>query len=121
MGVSRWARDTMGLRLGPDADPAQVQWWINLMSTSDADVCVKATTHVADADLRADLALIEAPALLLTSSISGLAGEEAAEVWSSVPRGQREIIECSGYHISAVLPDECARRVLRFLREHPVD
>ncbi len=119
-GVSRWARATMPMRLGPDASAAQLQWWTNLMSTSNQDVLVKATTAVADADLRPFLPKIEAPALLMMSSISGLAGEEAAEVWKAVPRGRREVIECGGYHISAMMPELCANRVLRFIRDNHV-
>ncbi len=116
-GVSRWARTTMPMRLGPDASAAQLRWWTNLMSTSNQDVLVKATTAVASADLRPSLPKIEAPALLMVSSVSGLSGDEAAEVWRAVPRGSREIIECGGYHISAMLPELCANHVLKFIRD----
>lgn len=116
-GVSRWARMTMPARLGPDASADQLRWWTNLMSTSNQDVLVKATTAVASADLRPSLPNIEAPALLMVSSVSGLAGEEAADVWSAVPRGSREVVECGGYHISAMMPELCANRVLGFIRD----
>lgn len=118
LGVARWARDTMAMRLGPTADPAQVRWWTNLMSTSSQEVLIRATTAAAQIDLRSELPLIEAPALLMTSAISGLASKETAEIWATVPRGTRQVLECSGYHISAVLPHECARRVVEFIGMH---
>lgn len=115
-GVEQWARDTMPYRLGPDAPPEQLEWWIGLMSASDKDVLVSATTAAAAVDLRDDLPHITAPALLVTGSVSGLAGDAAAEEWAKVPRGRREVIESTGYHISAVQPDRCADLVLDFLR-----
>lgn len=116
-GVTRWARATMPMRLGPDASAAQLQWWTNLMSTSNQEVLVKATTAVADADLRPFLPKIEAPALLMVSSISGLSGDEAADVWKVVPHGSLEVVECGGYHISAMMPELCADRVRKFIRD----
>jgi 3-oxoadipate enol-lactonase len=118
-GVRRWAQDTMPHRLGPDAPPEQLSWWTRLMAGSDRDVLIAATTAAAQVDLRAALPAIQAPALLLTGRISGLAGDAAADLWATVPDGRREIVDVSGYHVAAVAPDHCAQRVLAFVRAHP--
>ena len=118
-GVRRWAQDTMPHRLGPDAPAEQLAWWTRLMAESDRDVLIAATTAAAQVDLRAALPAIQAPALLLTGRISGLAGDAAADEWARVPDGRREILDVSGYHIAAIAPDRCAERVLAFIRAHP--
>jgi 3-oxoadipate enol-lactonase len=114
MGVEAWARDTMRRRLGPDAPEEQLEWWVQLMCGSRQEVLVAATTAAGKLDLRDALPRIEAPALLLVGSVSGLAGDEAAEAWAAVPNGRREVVEATGYHISAVQPEACAQKVLDF-------
>ena len=117
-GVTRWARESMPARLGSGASQAQLRWWTNFMSSSNNAVVIEATRAAASIDLRPLLPLIEAPALLITSSTSRLSQDSGAELWAAVRHGRSIIIESDGYHLAATNPEECLDEVTKFLSEH---
>ncbi|MBV9968965.1 MAG: alpha/beta fold hydrolase, partial [Xanthobacteraceae bacterium] len=80
-GVEPWARESMGGRLGSDFPPAGVEWWIRLMGQSAVSTQVGFTQTIACADIRADVAKISCPTLVITTDGSGLASVEETAAW----------------------------------------
>src|SRR6516162_11660962 len=71
-GVEPWARATMAGRLGSDFPPEGVAWWIQFMSRTAVSTQIGFMQTIACADIRADLAKIRCPTLVITTEGSGL-------------------------------------------------
>ena len=71
-------------------------------------------------DLGDGFSRITAPTLVVTTSESGLQDIAAARDYQSkIARSELQIIDSDCYHIAAVEPVECARRMLAFIDAHP--
>jgi 3-oxoadipate enol-lactonase len=117
LGVPEWARRTMRKRLGSKASEAQIAWWAEeLMGKADPRAVAGVSLALHNLDFGDLLARIRAPTLVVTTSESGLQDIAAARAYQSkIPRSELQIIDGDCYHIAAVEPEECARRMLAFI------
>jgi 3-oxoadipate enol-lactonase len=117
-GVRAWAAATQRARLGPEASDAQVAWWTEvLMGPTDAQVCIAATAAAAELDIEPVLSRITAPTLVITTEQSGLQSVETVRAYQArIPDSTLLVLPGRSYHVAAVHPDECARRVRDFIR-----
>src|SRR5205085_8597045 len=80
-GVEHWARRTMAGRLG-DRFPAEgVEWWIRYMGRAPLSTIVGFNASINYSDIRADIAKIRCPTLVITTEESGLASVEETRAW----------------------------------------
>lgn len=117
LGVEGWARKSMGSRLGSAFPPAGVEWWVRHMGRTDMASQIGFMTHIECADIRADLARIRCPTLVLASSGSGVASVEETRSWQTlIPDSELQILDSDSYHVAASDADACARATLEFIR-----
>lgn len=111
-GVEAWVRETTAGRLGTSLPPAAIAWWIELMSKTAASTLEAFLTMVPTVDVTADLPKIRCPALVITTTGSGLGSVESVRAWQeTIPGSSLEVLPGDSYHVAATHPDECARLV----------
>ncbi|MCC6532668.1 MAG: alpha/beta fold hydrolase [Burkholderiales bacterium] len=119
LGVARWAREGMASRLGDRFPAAGMAWWSDLMGRTDLESQVGFMTTIECADIRAELARIACPTLVITSEASGVASVEQTRAWArSIARSELCVVPGNSYHVAASDPDRCARETLAFIRRH---
>ena len=116
-GVVAFARSTMAGRLGTQATPAEVEWWVqNIQGRSPRSTLIGYLRWVHGLDLRNEVQKIRCPTLIITTTGSGLRTVEGVKEWQSKIRGSRlEILESDAWHAAGALPDQCARLAADFL------
>ena len=121
LGVPEWARRTMRKRLGRAASEAQVAWWAEeLMAKAEQRAVAGASLGLHHLDFGDRWARITAPTLVVTTTESGLQDIAAARDYQSkIACSELQIIDGDCYHIAAVEPVECARRMLAFIDSFP--
>lgn len=121
LGVAGWARKTMPSRLGRSAPQAQLDWWADgLMGRSDPRAVVGCSSALARLDFGDGLSRIQAPTLVVTTSESGLQDVQAARAYQqSIPVSELQEMASDCFHVAAVEPEACARRMLAFMEAHP--
>lgn len=119
VGVRGWAAATQHQRLGSQASQAFLDWWSDFMGEADPRVCVEVTSAAGSVDLTPVLPRIAAPTVIATAEHSGLAALDVVRSWQQmIPRAELWVLPGDSYHIAAVYPDECAQRVLAFIKQH---
>ncbi|MGH7046998.1 MAG: alpha/beta fold hydrolase [Stellaceae bacterium] len=115
-GVEAWARQTMGGRLG-SAFPAEgVEWWIRFMGRTAVETQLGFMGTIACADIRADLANIRCPTLVVTTDASGLASVEETRAWQQqIANSRLVVLPGNSYHVAATHAVEAAAATLDFL------
>jgi 3-oxoadipate enol-lactonase len=117
-GVRQWASETMRVRLGSTASPAQIAWWTDLMGATNQRAAHGASSARIDMELEERLSRIIAPTLIVTTQESGLHSVEAVERFARrFPRARVVVLPGDSFHIAAVEPDVCAQHALRFMQE----
>jgi pimeloyl-ACP methyl ester carboxylesterase len=115
-GVKKWAAETQPMRLGRNAPREQVQWWNDMMASTDPEVCIAATTAAGKIDLSDALSQIEAPTLIITTDDNALMSlAKVREYQQKIPRSQLLVLPSDSYHPAATRPAECAAHVLSFI------
>ena len=116
-GVRGWAERTQRARLGSEASEAQVAWWNDFMAAADPHVCSEVTTMAGGLDISDALGRIKAPTLVVTTEKSALASVEMVREWQQqIANSELLVLPGDSYHIAAAAPDECAQRVLAFIK-----
>jgi 3-oxoadipate enol-lactonase len=115
-GVEAWARQTMAGRLGSEFPPDGVEWWIEFMGRTAVSTQIGFMRTIACADIRADLANIGCPTLVITTQGSGLASVEETRAWQQ-QIGNSELLVLPGdsYHVAATHAERCAAATLAFI------
>ncbi len=114
-GVEAWVRETTAFRLGSSLPPAAIDWWVNLMSKTQASTLEAFLQMVPTVDITADLPRVSCPSVIITTTGSGLASVDAVRAWQeTIPCSQLEVLPGDSYHVAATDPDVCARIVRRF-------
>jgi len=114
-GVAPWVRDTTTGRLGTSLPPAALDWWIRLMSETAPSTLEAFLKMVPTVDVTADLPNIACPALVITTTGSGLGSVESVKTWQqTIPGSTLEVLPGDSYHVAATHPDACAQLVRRF-------
>ena len=68
-------------------------------------------------DVSNTLRRIQAPTLVITTEKSALASVEAVQAWQQeIPNSELLVLPGDSYHIAAAAPDQCAQRVLAFIK-----
>lgn len=116
-GAARWARETMGGRLGSDFPQAGVEWWIGLMSRTATSTLAGFTERIADVDISRDLPAIKCPTLVITTEGSALGTVDETRAWQQrIARSELLVLPGDSYHVAASHADLCARETLAFIR-----
>jgi 3-oxoadipate enol-lactonase len=115
-GVEPWARRTMAGRLGSAFPPEGVEWWIRFMGRTAVSTQIGFMRTIAVADIRADLAKIACPTLVVTTQESGLASVAETRAWQEQIAGSELLVlPGNSYHVAASHAAECARATLDFI------
>jgi 3-oxoadipate enol-lactonase len=118
MGVRQWAATTMRSRLGSTATQAQMDWWTELMGSTNQRAALGSSTALVTMNLDDRLPLITAPTLIVTTQESGLQTVAAVNQYAAqIPDARVIVVDGDSYHIAAVDPELCAGHALRFIRE----
>jgi len=119
-GVLDWARHTMQGRLGSAATPEEVEWWVdNLQGKTALSTLQGYLRWVPGLDIRADVERIACPALIITTTGSGLRSVEGVRAWvERVKRARLLVLEGDAWHAAGAYPDRCAQATAAFLAEH---
>src|SRR5271169_6956373 len=115
-GVEHWARRTMAGRLG-SAFPAEgVEWWIKFMGRTAVSTQIGFMKTIACADIRADLAKIRCPTLVITTEGSGLASVAETRAWQQqIANSSLVVLPGNSYHVAATHAEPSAAATLDFL------
>ncbi len=115
-GVESWARWTMAGRLGSTCTPDMMEGWAKLMGRTPLSTQLGFIRSVPAIDVRADLANIACPTLVVTTDGSGLGSIETVRAWqTAIPRSEFMVVPGDSYHVAATHADICARAVLDFI------
>src|SRR5205085_11501327 len=100
------------------ASQAQIDWWTELMGSTNQRAALSASTALSKMNLDDRLPLITAPTLIVTTQESGLQTVEAVNQYAArIPDARVIVIDGDSYHIAAVEPELCAGHALRFMAE----
>jgi pimeloyl-ACP methyl ester carboxylesterase len=116
-GVEKWARRTMGGRLGSSFPPEGVEWWIKFMGRTAVSTQVGFIGFIANADIRADVPKITCPTLVITTEGSGLASVDETRAWQqTIPNSELLVLPGDSYHVAASDAERCAEATLEFIQ-----
>ena len=115
-GVEPWARRTMAGRLGSGFPPEGVEWWVRFMARTAVSTQIGFMQTIAIADIRADLAKIRCPTLVITTQESGLASVAETRAWQErIAQSELLVLPGNSYHVAASDAAECAAAALDFI------
>lgn len=116
-GVVAWARSTMPARLGSRASAAELEWWVrHVQGRTPRSTLVGYLRWVPGLDLREAVTKIACPALIITTTGSGLRTVDSVRAWQSrMPRSELLVIEGDAWHAAGAYPDACAQAARGFL------
>lgn len=118
-GVGSWAAATMRARLGSQASEAHLKWWTELMAATALSTQQGFMPMVGTLDVAPDLARIQCPTLVVTSTGSALWSVETTAAWQKqIPRSELTVIEGDSYHVAGSDPDQVAPMVRAFIDRH---
>jgi len=115
-GVEHWARRTMAGRLGDRFPREGIEWWIKFMGKTAVSTLVGFNAAINYSDIRADVARITCPTLVITTDESGLASVEETRAWQQViPNSELLVVPGNSFHVAASDAEACARATLDFI------
>ncbi len=115
-GVEPWVRETTTGRLGTSLPPAAIAWWVEMMSRTPASTLEAFLQMVPTVDVRPLLPAIRCPALVITTTGSGLGDVASVRAWQeTIPGSVLEVLPGDSYHVAATDPEACAALVRAFL------
>lgn len=114
-GVEPWVRETTEGRLGTSLPPPAIEWWVNLMSQTQASTLEAFLKMVPTVDVTAELPRIKCPTVVITTTGSGLGSVASVRGWQeTIPGSKLEVLAGDSYHVAATDPDKCASLVRAF-------
>ena len=118
-GVEYWARQNMAGRLGSLFPREGFEWWCAFMGRTAASTQLGFMPTIAIADIRADLAKIACPTLVITTEQSGLGTVEETRAWQQqIADSQLLVLPGNSYHVAASHADRAAAATLDFISRH---
>jgi 3-oxoadipate enol-lactonase len=115
-GVEYWARQSMGGRLGSAFPPDGVEWWTKYMGRTAVSTQLGFMGTIACADIRADMAKIACPTLVITTEQSGLGTVEETRAWQQqIADSELLVLPGNSYHVAATHAEQAAEATLAFL------
>jgi 3-oxoadipate enol-lactonase len=117
LGLRDYLISTNQARLGSAAPSELVDWSIELQAGSEPEVVRAVLGAASGLDLSDLLPRISAPTLVLAARDSVVQTLAATRGWQSlIPGSELEAIDGDSPHLAALYPDDCAERVLAFIR-----
>jgi pimeloyl-ACP methyl ester carboxylesterase len=114
-GVAPWVRETTEGRLGTSLPPPAIDWWVRLMSKTAPSTLEAFLKMVPTVDVTAELPHIKCPAIVITTTGSGLGSVDSVKAWQqTIPGSKLEVLPGDSYHVAATDADACARLVRQF-------
>ena len=119
-GVKAWAKATMPGRLGSGVSEKEIDWWVDhVQGLTPKSTLLGYLNWVPKLDLREEVLKVICPALIITTSGSGLRTVQSVEEWQSqMHQSSLLVIEGDAWHAAAAYPDECAEAAKDFLSQH---
>jgi pimeloyl-ACP methyl ester carboxylesterase len=115
-GVPAWVAASNAGRMGSRMSPAQLAWWTELMGRTAASTLDGFLQMVPTVDVTPEVERIRAPALVVTTTGSGLGPVEEVRAWQErIPGSRLVVLDNDSYHVAASDPDETATLVRDFL------
>jgi len=70
-------------------------------------------------DIRADVAKIQCPTLIFSTTGSGLRSVDSYKEWTAtIPDAKLIVLDSDAWHAAGALPDVCAKAALEFINAH---
>jgi pimeloyl-ACP methyl ester carboxylesterase len=114
-GVEPWVRETTQGRLGTSLPPEALDWWIRLMSKTQASTLEAFLKMVPTVDVTSELPKITRPGVVITTTGSGLGSVDSVKAWQqTIPHSKLEVLPGDSYHVAATDADKCASIVRTF-------
>ena len=119
-GMREWASVTMQGRLGSNVSQGEMDWWIdNIQSKTAVSTMLGYLRWVPGMDIRADVAKIACPTLIINTTGSSLRAADSYKEWQPRIRDSRLVtIEGDAWHAAGAYPDRCAEETLKFIGAH---
>ncbi|MDS1141858.1 alpha/beta hydrolase [Pusillimonas sp. SM2304] len=121
-GIRSWARKTMPARLGYDASPKCIDWWVDMMGATSLSTAKAYLNWVVTTEPRLDLDKIKSPALVIMTEPSEQTNAAAGQllpdvVRAGMPQAEVLVLPIDCYHAGGAHPDTCAQAALKFLEK----
>ncbi|MFH1486150.1 MAG: alpha/beta hydrolase [Chloroflexota bacterium] len=118
-GVDNWSRQTIGQRIDLNLAPPQlVEWWISEMGKTIPENGVKLHNYIATLDFSPHLHELKVPTLVLAGEKSPIVTpQQIALMRSQIPGVKVVTFPGVGHGVHALMPEQCTREVLNFLKE----
>ena len=111
-----WVRGSNTGRMGTRMTPEQLEWWAQLMGRTAASTLDGFLQMVPNVDVTEEVSRIQAPALVVTTTGSGLGSVDQVRAWQErMPNSRLMVLENDSYHVAASDPDEVAQLMRDFL------
>jgi pimeloyl-ACP methyl ester carboxylesterase len=118
-GLENWARRGQTARLGTAFPPEGAEWWTRYMARTPVSTQLGWISTIACADIRADVARITCPTLVITTEGSGLSSVEETREWQqTIPGSTLLVLPGDSYHAAVSDAERCARATLEFCGRH---
>ncbi len=111
-GVEAYAKQTIGVRVNPEASPAEVEWNMRQVAGTKRRVAVETLTYLATVDLSDILPKIKVPTLCLFGKASPFPPREMHDL---IPGSQLAIIDAPGL-VQHTAPARCVEAWRQFTR-----
>jgi pimeloyl-ACP methyl ester carboxylesterase len=117
-GMESWSRWTMRDRMGKAMSEESLEWWIKLMGQTATSTALAYLNWVGQVDCTPLLKEIKAPCLILGSETKRRGALQFQSYADQIHHATLQMIEVDGYHVGAVVPDQCAKVVREFIDRH---
>lgn len=118
-GIERWARRSMGARLGNRFPKEGAEWWVKFMARTPLSTVIGFTGTINFSDISKDVPRIACPTLVITTEGSGLASVDETRAWAKqIPDSTVLVIPGDSFHAAATDPDRCAEATRDFIARH---
>jgi 3-oxoadipate enol-lactonase len=118
LGIAHWARRNMAGRLGDEFPAEGIEWWTQFMARTALSTEIGFNAAINYSDIRADIANIRCPTLVITTEGSGLASVEETRAWQEqIADSRLLVLPGNSYHVAASHPERCAQATLAFIDE----
>ena len=118
-GIERWARRSMGSRLGSRFPQEGAEWWIKFMARTPLSTEIGFVGTINFSENPGDLLRIRCPTLVIVTEGSSHASVAETRAWvKQIPNATLKVLPGDSFHSAATDPDECAEATLAFIARH---
>jgi 3-oxoadipate enol-lactonase len=118
-GIERWARRSMGSRLGSRFPKEGAEWWIKFMARTPLSTEIGFVGTLNFSENSADLPRIACPTLVIVTEGSSHATVDETRAWvKQIPNALLVVLPGDSFHSAATDPDRCARETRAFIARH---